>query len=220
MAKRKADLFKEGKPSETEIDDLAGEIGAKWERLGCRLGIKRTVLNEIKTNANDKPKEMLLRWIDTTNSTTPYEELYNAMCHGRVGCNNLAKEFCCVKQSPAAKSRKTFSDKGKTGATMSKQQIKKVKIGNPSKDVLQHLAYDIHTEEDSWKRLADRLKINTPKITAIDSENKGLFQKAHSMLLHWKQANGSDATYQVLFDALTDRLVSCRELAEEYCCEN
>ena len=95
-----------------------------------------------------------------------------------------------------------------------------VKIGRPSEDELEHLANDIHTENDTWKRLARRLKIETPKITAIDKENEGLFEKAYKMLSRWKQANGSDATYKVLYDALTDRLVSCRELAEKYCCEN
>ena len=95
-----------------------------------------------------------------------------------------------------------------------------VKIGVPSEDELAHLANDIHIEDDTWKRLAGRLKIKTPKINAIDNENRELFQKAYKMLLHWKQANGSDATYKVLFDALTDELVNCRELAEKYCCEN
>ena len=85
---------------------------------------------------------------------------------------------------------------------------------------MEDVANDIHTDGDTWKRLARRLKIETPKITAIDNENKALLQKAYKMLLHWKQANGSDATYKVLYDALTDRLVSCRELAEKYCCEN
>ena len=95
-----------------------------------------------------------------------------------------------------------------------------VKIGIPSEDELEGLAHDIHTEGDSWKRLARRLKIGMPKITAIDKENDGLFEKAYKMLMHWKQANGCDATYEVLFDALTDRLVNCRELAETYCCQN
>ena len=92
-----------------------------------------------------------------------------------------------------------------------------VKIGVPSDDELEHLAKDIHIEDDSWKRLAGRLKFKTPEITVIDNGNIGLVQKAYKMLLLWKQANGSDATYEVLFDALTDELVNCRELAEKYC---
>jgi len=74
---------------------LAGKIGAKWENLGCHLGIEREVLDTIEANADDKPKKMLLHWIATTTSTTPYKELYHAMCHVRVSLNNLAREFCC-----------------------------------------------------------------------------------------------------------------------------
>ena len=37
---------------------------------------------------------MLLRWRDTTSSTALYRDLYRALCHNRVGLNNVAKEFC------------------------------------------------------------------------------------------------------------------------------
>ena len=87
--------FKEGKPGDLELDELAGKIGQKWKKLGIRLGISNDVLDEIAANANDKPLQMLLRWRDTTSSATPYRELYDALCHSRVGLNNLAKEFCC-----------------------------------------------------------------------------------------------------------------------------
>ena len=89
------DTFKKGKPSDLELDDLAGKIGAVWKSLGIRLGISFDVLEGIAANAKDKPREMLLRWRNTTTSATPYHDLYNALCHTRVGLNNLAKEFCC-----------------------------------------------------------------------------------------------------------------------------
>ena len=95
-----------------------------------------------------------------------------------------------------------------------------VKTGKPSDDELEELADDIHAQDDTWKRLARRLGIKKPKITAIDNENRQLHEKAYHMLMHWKQGEGSDATYQVLFDALTSKLVNCRDLAEKYCCEN
>ena len=63
--------------------------------MGLQLGIFQDVLDEIDTNEKDKPYRMLLRWKNTTVSATPYGELYNALCHIRVGLNNLAKEFCC-----------------------------------------------------------------------------------------------------------------------------
>jgi len=37
---------------------------------------------------------MLLRWRDTTTSTSFYGDLYNALSHDRVGLNSVAKEFC------------------------------------------------------------------------------------------------------------------------------
>ena len=94
-----------------------------------------------------------------------------------------------------------------------------VKPGKPSEDELEELANNIHTEEDYWKRLARRLGIKRPKITAIDDRYKGLSEKAYNMLVHWKQRKGCDATYEVLYEALTNDLVDCKELAEEYCCK-
>ena len=39
------------------------------------------------------------------------------------------------------------------------------------------------------------------------------------MLRHWKEVNGSAATYEILGHALLDRLVNRRDLAEEFCYE-
>ena len=89
------DTFKEGKPSDLELDDLALQIGAKWKRIGIRLGISNDVLEGIVANKEEKPFQMLLYWRNTTTSATPYHDIYNALCHSGVGLNNLAKEFCC-----------------------------------------------------------------------------------------------------------------------------
>ena len=37
---------------------------------------------------------MLRRWRDTTSSIALYRDLYRALCHNRVGLDNVAKEFC------------------------------------------------------------------------------------------------------------------------------
>ena len=74
---------------------MAGQIGAVWEKLGIRLGISNNVLGEIAVNAKDKPSKMLHRWRNTTTSAAPYHELYDALCHERVGLSSLAEEFCC-----------------------------------------------------------------------------------------------------------------------------
>lgn len=89
--------FKEDVPSDRDLDDLAGEVGQKWQKLGIRLGILQVSLNEIATNEKDKPYSMLLRWRDTTASATHYRDLYNALCHKRVGLTTLAKTFCLKK---------------------------------------------------------------------------------------------------------------------------
>ena len=86
--------FKEGKPSDGDLDELAGKIAAKWQKLGRRLDISQNVLDDIEANEKEKPYRMLLRWRDTTTSTSFYCDLYNALCHDRVGLNNVAKEFC------------------------------------------------------------------------------------------------------------------------------
>ena len=73
---------------------LAGKIGTTWNNLGLQLGIGQDVLSGIETNGKDRPYEMLLRWRHTTSSNALYRDLYRALCHNRVGLDNVAKEFC------------------------------------------------------------------------------------------------------------------------------
>ena len=94
--------FKEGKPSDSELDELAGKISAKWDTLGLHLGITQNELDDIAVNGSKKPYQMLLHWRDTKNSLSPYEDLYYALCHFRVGRNNVAREFCCITSKETA----------------------------------------------------------------------------------------------------------------------
>ena len=87
--------FKDGKPNDRELDELAAKIGRKWNRVGLYLHVSQEVLEDIAVNAEDKAHEMLLRWINELTSTTLYKDLYHALCHSRVGLNNVAKHFCC-----------------------------------------------------------------------------------------------------------------------------
>lgn len=70
-----------------------------------------------------------------------------------------------------------------------------------------------------WKKIARKLKIDDPKITAIHKENEEYSEKTYVMLSHWKQANGSAATWKILFHALSHKVVGLRNLAEKHCCE-
>ena len=88
------DAFKQGRPGDADLDELAEKIAAKWQKLGLRLGISQDVLDDIEANQKEKPYRMLLHWRNTTTSTELYRDLSNALCHQRVGLNNVAKEFC------------------------------------------------------------------------------------------------------------------------------
>lgn len=90
-----------------------------------------------------------------------------------------------------------------------------VKEGMPSKNDLEDIASKM--DGDSWKKLARRLNIEDPKITDIDKAYDNLSEKAYQMLLRWTQAEGSAATYKVLFEALNNDKVDRRDLAEKYC---
>ncbi len=89
------------------------------------------------------------------------------------------------------------------------------KRGKPSNGDLERLANKIIP---CWKKLGRALDIDDAKITALERDHSSdITEQAYKMLLHWKQSKGSDANYEVLFEALCDDRVSQRELAEEFC---
>ena len=89
-----------------------------------------------------------------------------------------------------------------------------MKEGTPPDEVLEELSHRICKV---WKTLARRLQFDESKILAFHKENDEYAEKSYQMLLHWKGRDGSAATYQVLYDALCNKLVEQRELAEEFC---
>ena len=89
-----------------------------------------------------------------------------------------------------------------------------MKEGTPTDDDLEELSQRI---AQAWKKLGRRLQFDDSKIAKFDEENKEYDEKPYQMLLYWKRRDGSDATYQVLYDALCHKLVAQRGLAEEFC---
>ena len=88
-----------------------------------------------------------------------------------------------------------------------------MKDGTPEKDVLERLAVEIVAE---WKEVGRRLlNNNEAELDAIDHENKKMSEKAYKMLLKWTAAKGSEATYQVLYNALCDHLVNRRDFSRK-----
>ena len=85
-----------------------------------------------------------------------------------------------------------------------------VKQGVPSDEDLEWLSDHVNR----WKVLGRRLRIEEGRLLAIDTEHRGMVEKAYQMLRHWKEMNGSAATYRVLLDALCHPLVNLIGLAE------
>ena len=72
----------------------------------------------------------------------------------------------------------------------------------------------------SWVALARRLNFGDAEIDGF-TYNDGMYPEMQfKMLQKWKQRLGSEATYQVLFDALCDKLVKRNDLAELFCVSN
>ena len=90
-----------------------------------------------------------------------------------------------------------------------------VKEGLPENDDLERLADTIINQ---WKKLGRRLlESDEALLDAVDMDNDKCSEKAYQMLLKWKAAKGSDATFRVLHDALCHDLVKRQDLAEKFC---
>ena len=90
-----------------------------------------------------------------------------------------------------------------------------VKDGEPSDCELEYLSKELGV---NWEELGRRLKFNQAALTNFDEANTGLAKKAFKMLMAWKQKEGCEATYAVLYSALCHELVECKRLAEQFCC--
>ena len=91
-----------------------------------------------------------------------------------------------------------------------------VKDDEPSDEELEYLSREL---AEKWKTLGRRLGFNDAAIDNYDQANKELAEKGYKMLMGWKQKGGCEATYKVLYDALCHKLVKCKRLAEQFCCE-
>lgn len=68
-----------------------------------------------------------------------------------------------------------------------------------------------------WMKLGRKLDIDQPKLDDIKQLYPHLDEKAFRMLEHWREKNGSAATYLVLSAALCDKYVGHLDLAQKIC---
>ena len=92
--------------------------------------------------------------------------------------------------------------------------MKVLKVGVPTDAELEALAYTVSME---WNWLGRRLGVHELELKGIDRGGEQPSKKVFHMLIHWKQRNGSEATYKVLYDALTHDRVARQDLAEKFC---
>ena len=69
---------------------------------------------------------------------------------------------------------------------------------------------------ENWRSLARRLQFQEAEIKTFDMENEQVSEKVYMMLIKWKSREASDATYQVLHDALCHPSVNRRDLAYKF----
>ena len=83
----------------------------------------------------------------------------------------------------------------------------------PADEELEKLGIDIAKD---WMKLGRRLVCHA-KLQEIDQGYEQLSEKGYHMLKHWKQSQGTAATYQALCNGLKHALVKRQDLAEKFC---
>ena len=91
-----------------------------------------------------------------------------------------------------------------------------MKEGCPSDDELEELSEEIG---GTWMKLGHRLDLRKSKLTGFHKGHEGTRKKAYAMLLEWKKTGASNATYRVLYEALSHKCVSRKDLAMKICCK-
>ena len=91
-----------------------------------------------------------------------------------------------------------------------------LKPGILEENELHDLANDV---SPFWKKLGRQLKIKDSKLSQFDVDHQqDAYEKAYQMLLHWRETRLDQATYQMLYNALTSDVVGRNDLGKKYCC--
>ncbi|EDO47069.1 predicted protein [Nematostella vectensis] len=88
---------KTGQPSREDLVLLADDIGVVWERLGRALGLKDSILEQLKADESklyERCYGMLERWNQTQGASATFENLGQALLHSTVLRRDLARKYC------------------------------------------------------------------------------------------------------------------------------
>lgn len=90
-----------------------------------------------------------------------------------------------------------------------------VKPGIPEDNELHELADDV---SPFWKKLGRELKVDDSKLAQLElAYPHNAYESAYQMLQYWKQNRVNQATYQILYSALTSTVVSRNDLGKKHC---
>lgn len=88
-----------------------------------------------------------------------------------------------------------------------------MKPGIPEDNELHHLADDVIP---FWKKLGRELGVEERKLSQLELDYpQDAYERAFQMLQHWRQTRHDQATYEILFKALT--VVRRNDLGKKYC---
>ena len=89
---------KQGKPTDNEIMCLAQDVMKFWKKLGCLLGLREPLLDEIEadhaTQMYEQSYAMLRRWKECNGSEATYRKLAEALNHNSINKSDLCMKYC------------------------------------------------------------------------------------------------------------------------------
>ena len=92
-------VVKCGTPTKDELELLGSDIARDWMKLGRRLDVGDSMLQEIAKaheQLSEKGYHMLRRWKQIKGADATYQALCDALQHQLVQRQDLAEKFCYV----------------------------------------------------------------------------------------------------------------------------
>ena len=90
-------VVKRGKPTDEELEQLGIDIAEGWRKLGRRLKLDESTLQEIDNDydqLSEKGYHMFMRWKQNTGANATYQALRDALQHKIVHRQDLVEKFC------------------------------------------------------------------------------------------------------------------------------